>query len=286
MSWWRRLLKRGEMERHLDAELRFHFDGLVADNLRAGMSEPEARRSARLEFGGVEQVKEECRDARGTRWIEDLWQDLRFALRTLRKTPGFAIAVVGTLALGIGMNTAIFSVVNTVLLKPVPAPEPDRLVEFMNTNRAFSGPIAGEIEFNFWREQTSVFQDVSGYTLTSLSLTGIDQPHGSKRSPSPRTTFVFSDFPSLKVAGLPMKKSGPLELSCSRRAMPLSLAMRFGKGPSVATPRSWARVISLSASPFRSSGSWPPECKRRLRKLLMCGCRFSLADPVERSPMP
>jgi len=111
MSWWRRLVYRGEMERHLDAELRFHFDGLVADNLRAGMSEPEARRHARLEFGGVEQVKEECRDARGTRWIEDLWQDLNFALRTLRKSPGFAIAVIGTLALGIGVSIGIFSVV-------------------------------------------------------------------------------------------------------------------------------------------------------------------------------
>src|SRR5258708_7074724 len=176
MNWWRRLQKRGEMERYLDAELRFHFDGLVADNIRAGMSEPEARRSARLEFGGVEQVKEECRDARGTRWVEDLWQDLRFSLRTLRKTPGFAIAVIGTLALGIGMNTAIFSVVNTVLLKPVRAPDPDRIVEFMNTNRGGSGPIASEIEFNLWREQTNIFQEMSGYRLTSLSLTGVDQP--------------------------------------------------------------------------------------------------------------
>src|ERR1700692_3796695 len=102
MNWWRRLLKRGEMEPHLDAELRFHFDGLVADNLRAGMSEPEARRSARLEFGGVEQGKEEWRDARGTRGIEETFRDIGFAVRSLRKSPIFAVTTILIVALGIG----------------------------------------------------------------------------------------------------------------------------------------------------------------------------------------
>src|ERR1700693_4566932 len=99
MSWWRRLLKRGEMERHLDAELRFHFDGLVADKLRAGMSEPEARRNARLEFGGLEQVKEECRDARGLAWLAGIFYDLRFALRSLRRDRAFTLAAIAMLAL-------------------------------------------------------------------------------------------------------------------------------------------------------------------------------------------
>lgn len=254
MNWWRRLLKRGEMERHLDAELRFHFDGLVADNLRAGMSEPEARRNARLEFGGVEQVKEECRDARGTRWAEDLWQDLRFALRTLRKTPGFAIAVIGTLALGIGMNTAIFSVVNTVLLKPVRAPEPDRIVEFMNTNRAGTGSIAAEIEFNLWREQTGVFQEVSGYFLSPLDSTGVDQPQRAG------AIFVTKDY--FHLFGLPIaqgrvftdEEERPVGSHLFEKGHVVVLSDAFWKRVFGGDPKMVGKVISLGGDPYQVVG--------------------------------
>jgi putative ABC transport system permease protein len=254
MSWWRRLMHRGEMERRLDAELRFHFDGLVADNLRAGMSEPEARRSARLEFGGVEQVKEECRDARGTRWAEDLIQDLRFALRTLRKTPGFAIVVIGTLALGIGMNTAIFSVVNTVLLKPVPAPEPDRIVEFMNTNRAFSGPIAAEIEFNFWREQTGVFQEVSGYFLSPLDLTGIDQPQRAGAIFVTKDYFHLFGLSIAQGRGFTDEEERPVGSHLFEKGHVVVLSDAFWKKAFGGDPKMLGKVISLSGDPYQVVG--------------------------------
>lgn len=111
MNWWQRLRKRGQLETELDTELQFHFQAQVDENIRNGMSDVEARRRARIEFGGLDQVKEDCRDARGTRWIGDIAQDLRFAARLLAKDRWFTLVAILGLALGIGVNNTVFTMV-------------------------------------------------------------------------------------------------------------------------------------------------------------------------------
>jgi len=128
MTWWYRLTHLRKMEDQLDKEVRFHVEELAADLVARGHSPAEARRLARIELGGPEQVKEDCRDARGTRWLEDFFQDVRYAMRTFRQRPGFAAVALLSLALGTGATTLMFSLIDGVMLKPFAYRDPGHLV--------------------------------------------------------------------------------------------------------------------------------------------------------------
>jgi predicted permease len=144
VNWIQRLLGSKKMEEQLDKELQFHLENHVAQLIAQGVPGSEARRRARLAIGWPEEVKEECRDARGTRWLEDAWQDFRYALRALQQKPGFAVVALLTLALGIGATTIMFTLVNGVLLKPLPFPEPQRLIAVYGQSAEWNAALFGK----------------------------------------------------------------------------------------------------------------------------------------------
>jgi predicted permease len=137
VTWWRRVARRRALDRELDNEVRFHIEQHAADLAARGVEPDEALRRARLEFGGPEQVKEACRDVRGTRWLDDLLQDLRYAIRVFRKLPGFVTVALLILAVGIGATTVMFTLINGVLLRPLSFPNPDRLLTLHGSTAAF-----------------------------------------------------------------------------------------------------------------------------------------------------
>jgi putative ABC transport system permease protein len=174
MTWWGRLLRRGSLERQLDTELRDHLARQVADYVAGGLSEADARRRAVLDFGGLEQIKEQCRDARGTRLVDECVQDTRYACRTLAKRPGFTAAALLLLALGIGANTAIFSLLETVLFRDVAVSAPEELYfvghrRGVRTITASNYPLLERL-----RDRSDLFAGVTAYTMASFKVANGD----------------------------------------------------------------------------------------------------------------
>jgi putative ABC transport system permease protein len=176
----RSLVRRRTVESELNEELLFHLERQIAENVKSGMTPGDARRSALIEFGGVESMKEECREARKASWIHDFAQDVRYAGRVLRKSPGFAAIAILTLALGIGANSAIFSVVNATLLKPLPFRHPEKVVALWQTESApGSYPLTGE-DYLDWKAQNHTFESLSLYSWPlSANATVGDVPEGA-----------------------------------------------------------------------------------------------------------
>jgi predicted permease len=176
MNWLRRVIQKNRQEAQLQRELQEHLERQAADYMRLGLSEEEARRKARITFGGVEQIKEECRDARGTHWVESIRQDVRFAARTLQKSPGFALAAIGTLALGIGASTSIFSVADAVLLRPLPYPNPEQIVRVWEQAPDGHSMNLAALNFDDFRTQNNTFTSLAAYEYWLTSIAGGSEP--------------------------------------------------------------------------------------------------------------
>ena len=179
VNWLRSFLRRKAAEKELGSELRFHIERQVEENIAAGMTAQEARRAAMREFGGVEQVKEECRDTRRVNYLENLSKDIRYGFRMLCKSPSFTFFAVAVLALGIAANSAIFSIADAVLIRPLPYADADRLVIVWEDASSFGFPKNTPAPGNFsdWKSRNQVFTDVAATSFGgAFNLTGAGTP--------------------------------------------------------------------------------------------------------------
>jgi putative ABC transport system permease protein len=254
MRWYQRFFRRGLTEKKLDAELRFHLEQQIADYIAAGMKPEEAGRRARLEFGGLDQMKEECRDVGSAHFVETLFQDVRYGVRQLRRSPGFTVIAILTLALGIGANTVIFSAVNGVLLRPLPYPNSNRLAQVWSTNPHTDrwGDWVSYPDFVDWRAQNKVFEDLVAYRTWLTNITGGDHPEALFAVLASSSLFsVLQSQPLLGRSFLPDEdKPG------HNRVVVLSDALwrsRFGSDPHLV-----GKTVVINGESYTVIGIMPP----------------------------
>jgi predicted permease len=240
-------------ERDLEGELRAHLNMLIDDNLRRGMSPEDARYAALRSFGGMEQMKQEYRQQRGLPMLETLIQDVRYGLRQLRRSPGFATIAILTLALGIGANTAIFSVVNTVLLRPLPYRDDGRLVMVWGYDRphGYNTDAVSPPDFRDWQAQNRVFESMAGSTDVMYTLTGAGDP-------APITAYEFSAeyFRLLGVPPLIGRTFAPEEEQEGRNHV-VVLGYRLWRSRFGGDRNLVGRTIALDGTPYIVVGVMP-----------------------------
>jgi len=248
----RSLLQRKSVEADLDHELRFHMERQLQKYIESGLPQDEAQRRVRTEFGGLDQVKEECRDARGVHVMETLFQDLRYALRTFRKSPGFTCIALFTLALGIGANTAIFSVVYGVLLRPLPYKDPSRLMVLNETTPRVGTVSVSYPNFLDWRAQSHRFSEIAAVYGLGFNLAGIAQPENIRgQAVSPNFLSMMGVRPLLGrdfVASEEKAGTVPVVLL----GYPLWQSHFGGDSGAI------GRTITLDGRPFTIIGVLPP----------------------------
>jgi predicted permease len=172
----RSLFGKRRVEQELDRELRFHLDQQTQENIAGGMSADQAHRAALRRLGGVTQIQEECRDMRRTNQLDTIWNDLRYALRILGRTPGFTVILILTLALSIGANSAIFSVIEGVLLRPLPYAQPDRIVRIFFASDTYPKFPLNPFDFLDFRARNRTFDSIAAITRSDRQLSGVGEP--------------------------------------------------------------------------------------------------------------
>jgi putative ABC transport system permease protein len=200
MFGWKSLLRRRAPDAQLDSELRFHIDKLTDENISAGMTPGEARRRAILEFGGQQQIKEEVRDVYRIRFLDASAANLKSALRFIRKSPTFSVTVILTLALAIGANSAVFSAIDAILLKPLTFPDADQLMRVEQYNPKTSSPLhlVAPVRLEDWNRLNSTFQALTGYYWENVSESTGPLPERMTRAwVSPRFFQVWAVAPVL-----------------------------------------------------------------------------------------
>ena len=231
----RALLRRGAVERELDDELRFHVERQIDQYVGRGLTREEAARRVRLEFGGFDQIAEQCRDARGVRVVDEAVRNLRYAVRTLIKRPAFAVVAIVTLALGIGANSALFSAVNTILLRPLPFPDGDRLIHIEQYEPKSAGSVGfvAPTRLEDWQRMNSTLEAVTGYYTDDMSEISAELPERLARAwVAPRFLQVWGVPPALGRGFTAEEErfGGPAAAIVSDRLW----KRRFGADPDVA----------------------------------------------------